>query len=178
MTEERLSGLAILSIENQRAQAANGVVDGETARNKYRDGSYNLRVGTSFFTLICCSKPRALPRTSYRASHLKPVGASSRHLKRGLAFTPLLGMAIASRCSFIIQKPPNLSITEDSERRTIGYVEVQPEGVQDLPLQVLFVLDNAPVYPPNREDDIHVEFKFIKVLYRPPNTTPILQPMD
>ncbi|GBM25870.1 Tigger transposable element-derived protein 1 [Araneus ventricosus] len=44
--------------------------------------------------------------------------------------------------------------------------------------QALLVLDNAPAHPPNLEDDILEEFKFIKVLYLPPNTTPVLQPMD
>ncbi|GBL65099.1 Tigger transposable element-derived protein 1 [Araneus ventricosus] len=48
----------------------------------------------------------------------------------------------------------------------------------NLPMQALVVLDNAPAHPPNLEDDILEEFKFIKVLYLPPNTTPILQPMD
>ncbi|GBN50728.1 Tigger transposable element-derived protein 1 [Araneus ventricosus] len=45
----------------------------------------------------------------------------------------------------------------------------------NLPMQALLVLDN---HPPNLEDDILEEFKFIKVLYLPPNTTLILQPMD
>ncbi|XP_059549399.1 tigger transposable element-derived protein 1 isoform X1 [Myotis daubentonii] len=48
----------------------------------------------------------------------------------------------------------------------------------NLPLQALLVLDNAPAHPPNLEDDILEEFKFIKVLYLPPNITPILQPME
>uniref|UniRef100_UPI00358F0D9F tigger transposable element-derived protein 1-like isoform X2 n=1 Tax=Myxine glutinosa TaxID=7769 RepID=UPI00358F0D9F len=48
----------------------------------------------------------------------------------------------------------------------------------NLPLQALLVLDNAPAHPPNLEDDILEEFKYIKVLYLPANTTPILQPMD
>ncbi|GBL95582.1 Tigger transposable element-derived protein 1, partial [Araneus ventricosus] len=48
----------------------------------------------------------------------------------------------------------------------------------NLPMQALLVLDNAPAHPPNLEEDILEEFKFIKVLYLPPNTTPILQPMD
>ncbi|GBM84642.1 Tigger transposable element-derived protein 1 [Araneus ventricosus] len=48
----------------------------------------------------------------------------------------------------------------------------------NLPMQALLVLDNASAHPPNLEDDILEEFKFIKVLYLPPNTTPILQPMD
>ena len=48
----------------------------------------------------------------------------------------------------------------------------------NLPLQALLVLDSAPAHPPNLEDDILEEFKFIQVLYLPPNTTPILQPMD
>lgn len=49
---------------------------------------------------------------------------------------------------------------------------------KNLPVQALLILDNAPAHPPNLEDDILEEFKFIKVLYLPPNTTPILQPMD
>ncbi|XP_070268928.1 tigger transposable element-derived protein 1 isoform X2 [Myotis yumanensis] len=48
----------------------------------------------------------------------------------------------------------------------------------NLPLQALLVLDSAPAHPPNLEDDILEEFKFIKVLYLPPNITPILQPME
>ncbi|UYV84127.1 hypothetical protein LAZ67_X001268 [Cordylochernes scorpioides] len=45
-------------------------------------------------------------------------------------------------------------------------------------LWTLLILDNAPAHPPNLEDDILEELKFIKVLYLSPNTTPILQPMD
>ncbi|KAK4324160.1 hypothetical protein Pmani_005163 [Petrolisthes manimaculis] len=48
----------------------------------------------------------------------------------------------------------------------------------NLPLRALLVLDNAPGHPPNLEDNINAEFKFINVLYLPPNTTPLLQPMD
>ncbi|UYV76170.1 hypothetical protein LAZ67_13002933 [Cordylochernes scorpioides] len=48
----------------------------------------------------------------------------------------------------------------------------------NLPVQALLFLDNAPAHPPNFEDDILEELKFIKVLYLPPNTTLILQPMD
>ncbi|GFR21934.1 tigger transposable element-derived protein 1 [Trichonephila clavata] len=49
---------------------------------------------------------------------------------------------------------------------------------KNLPWQALLILDNAPAHPPNLEDNILEEFKFIKVLYLSPNTTPILQPMD
>eukprot|EP00106_Octopus_bimaculoides_P021594 XP_014789036.1 PREDICTED: tigger transposable element-derived protein 1-like [Octopus bimaculoides] len=48
----------------------------------------------------------------------------------------------------------------------------------NLPLQALLVLDNAPAHPHNLEGDILEGFKFIKVLYLPPDTTPILQLMD
>ena len=48
----------------------------------------------------------------------------------------------------------------------------------NLPLKCLLILDNAPAHPPSLEDDILEEFSFIKVLYLPPNTTSILQPMD
>ncbi|XP_064100870.1 tigger transposable element-derived protein 1-like [Macrobrachium nipponense] len=45
-------------------------------------------------------------------------------------------------------------------------------------MKALLILDNAPAHPPGLEDDILEEFQFIKVLYLPPNTTSILQPMD
>ena len=48
----------------------------------------------------------------------------------------------------------------------------------NLPLKALLVLDNTPAHPPNLEKDILGEFSFIQILYLPPNTTPILQPMD
>eukprot|EP00106_Octopus_bimaculoides_P013869 XP_014781311.1 PREDICTED: tigger transposable element-derived protein 1-like [Octopus bimaculoides] len=48
----------------------------------------------------------------------------------------------------------------------------------NLPLQALLLLDNAPAHPPNLKDDILEGFKFIKVLYLPTNTTPVLQPMN
>lgn len=48
----------------------------------------------------------------------------------------------------------------------------------NLPLKVLLVMDNAPAHPPGLEDDLLEEFKFIKVKFLPPNTTPLLQPMD
>ena len=47
-----------------------------------------------------------------------------------------------------------------------------------LPLKCLLVMDNAPAHPPGLEDDLLEEFRFIKVKFLPPNTTPILQPMD
>ncbi|XP_068087415.1 tyrosine-protein kinase Fyn isoform X1 [Hyperolius riggenbachi] len=48
----------------------------------------------------------------------------------------------------------------------------------NLPLQALLLMDNAPAHPPGLEDDLLEEFKFIKVKFFPPNTTPLLQPMD
>ena len=47
-----------------------------------------------------------------------------------------------------------------------------------LPLKCVLLLDNAPGHPPDLEDDLLDEFKFIKVVYLPANTTSILQPMD
>ncbi|XP_068232114.1 tigger transposable element-derived protein 1-like [Palaemon carinicauda] len=49
---------------------------------------------------------------------------------------------------------------------------------KNLPLKCLLVLDNAPGHPPGLEEDILDEFMFIKALYLPPNTTPLLQLMD
>ncbi|XP_064116192.1 tigger transposable element-derived protein 1-like [Macrobrachium nipponense] len=47
-----------------------------------------------------------------------------------------------------------------------------------LPLKCLLVLDNAPPHPPGLEEDILAEYSFVKILFLPPNTTPLLQPMD
>ncbi|GFS93897.1 tigger transposable element-derived protein 1 [Nephila pilipes] len=45
-----------------------------------------------------------------------------------------------------------------------------------LPLKCVLLLDNAPAHPPGLEDDLLDEFKFIKIVYLPPNTTSTLQP--
>ncbi|XP_036130983.1 tigger transposable element-derived protein 1-like [Molossus molossus] len=47
-----------------------------------------------------------------------------------------------------------------------------------LPLKCLLVMDNAPAHPPALEEDLVDDYSFIKVKFLPPNTTPILQPMD
>ncbi|XP_064121668.1 tigger transposable element-derived protein 1-like [Macrobrachium nipponense] len=49
---------------------------------------------------------------------------------------------------------------------------------KSLPMKCLLVLDNAPGHPPGLEEDILDEYRFIKVCYLPPNTMPLLQPMD
>ncbi|PNF34534.1 hypothetical protein B7P43_G10746 [Cryptotermes secundus] len=48
----------------------------------------------------------------------------------------------------------------------------------NLPLHVLLVMDNAPAHPPDLQDDLLEEFKFIKIQFLPPNTTLLLQPLD
>lgn len=48
----------------------------------------------------------------------------------------------------------------------------------NLPLKAPLVMDNAPAYPPNLEDDIFEEVKFIKFLYIPSNSTAIQQTKD
>ena len=47
-----------------------------------------------------------------------------------------------------------------------------------LPMKCLLIMDNAPAHPPGLEDELTDEFSFIKVKFLPPNTTPLLQPMD
>lgn len=49
---------------------------------------------------------------------------------------------------------------------------------KDLPLRALLIMDNAPSHPPSLQDDLIEELKFIKIHFLPPNTTPLLQPMD
>ena len=49
---------------------------------------------------------------------------------------------------------------------------------EDLPLKVLLVMESAPAHPPNLMEELPDEFSFIKAHFLPPNTTPLLQPMD
>ena len=48
----------------------------------------------------------------------------------------------------------------------------------NVPLRCLLLMDNAPAHPPGLEEDLDMEYDFIKVKFLPPNTTPLLQPMD
>nr|XP_053647227.1 tigger transposable element-derived protein 1-like isoform X3 [Cherax quadricarinatus] len=47
-----------------------------------------------------------------------------------------------------------------------------------LPLKCLLLMDSAPAHPPGLEDHLLEEFSFITVKFFPPNTTPLIQPMD
>lgn len=47
-----------------------------------------------------------------------------------------------------------------------------------LPVKCLLLLDNAPAHPPSLEEELQGDLEFIKVKFLPPNTTPLLQPMD
>ncbi|XP_069188784.1 tigger transposable element-derived protein 1-like [Procambarus clarkii] len=49
---------------------------------------------------------------------------------------------------------------------------------KQLPLKALLVLDNAPAHPPQMRDELYPENQFITIKFLPPNTTPLLQPMD
>ena len=49
---------------------------------------------------------------------------------------------------------------------------------KDLPLKVLLVLESAAAHPPNLMEELPVEFSSIKFHFSPPNTTPLLQPID
>jgi len=48
----------------------------------------------------------------------------------------------------------------------------------NLPLKCLLVMDNAPAYPPGLADELMEELDFITLKFLPPNTTPLIQPMD
>jgi len=48
----------------------------------------------------------------------------------------------------------------------------------NLPLKCLLVMDNAPAHLPGLADELMEELDFITVQFLPPNTTPLIQPMD
>ena len=45
-------------------------------------------------------------------------------------------------------------------------------------MKCLLVMDNEPAHPPGLEEDLLDEYKFIKIRFLPPNTMPLIQPMD
>ena len=48
-----------------------------------------------------------------------------------------------------------------------------------LPVKCLLILDNGPAHPPSLlMDELQGDLEFIKVKFLPPNTSPLLQPMD
>lgn len=49
---------------------------------------------------------------------------------------------------------------------------------KNLPMKALLVMDNAPAHPPDVMEDLPLSFRFVQVHFLPPNTTPLLQPMD
>ncbi|XP_016070266.1 PREDICTED: tigger transposable element-derived protein 1-like [Miniopterus natalensis] len=49
---------------------------------------------------------------------------------------------------------------------------------KQLPVRALLVMDKAPAHPPGLEAELVEEYSFITVKFLPPNTTPLIQPMD
>lgn len=47
-----------------------------------------------------------------------------------------------------------------------------------LPVRCLLLMDNAPAHPPSLVDNMDEDMAFIQVKFLPPNTTPLIQPMD
>ncbi|XP_042229138.1 tigger transposable element-derived protein 1-like isoform X1 [Homarus americanus] len=47
-----------------------------------------------------------------------------------------------------------------------------------LPLKALLLMDNAPGHDPELASTLEARFDFVKVLFLPPNTTSVMQPMD
>ncbi|XP_068245325.1 tigger transposable element-derived protein 1-like [Palaemon carinicauda] len=45
-------------------------------------------------------------------------------------------------------------------------------------VKCLLVLDNVPAHPPSLHEDIAPQYSFVKILYLPPHSSPLLQPMD
>ncbi|XP_050689905.1 tigger transposable element-derived protein 1-like [Eriocheir sinensis] len=49
---------------------------------------------------------------------------------------------------------------------------------KNLPLKALLLMDNPPAHSPGVEEELGKGYKFIAVMVLPPNTTPLIQPMD
>ncbi|XP_068224074.1 tigger transposable element-derived protein 1-like [Palaemon carinicauda] len=47
-----------------------------------------------------------------------------------------------------------------------------------LPMKCVLVLESAPAHPPGLEEYLLAEYSCIKVMYLPPNTTPLLKAME
>ncbi|XP_050697644.1 tigger transposable element-derived protein 1-like [Eriocheir sinensis] len=67
---------------------------------------------------------------------------------------------------------------------TEWFVEVFAPAVKtyliekNLPLKALLLMDNALAHPPGVEEELGKGYKFMEVMFLPPNTTPLIQPMD
>ena len=73
------------------------------------------------------------------------------------------------------QFDPVLIYNKEQRRRDMHKVPELEKYCKEekIPFKILLLIDNAPAHPPEL-----LQHPNVKVLFMPPNTTPVLQPMD